>query len=89
MGIIRGRVIDADGRPVEGAAVYFLGAPASLPDIALLSGADGTFVLNAVTGLGTYRLGASAAGLRGAAEVSIGAEDATVDVQISLGAGSP
>ncbi|WP_295583697.1 carboxypeptidase-like regulatory domain-containing protein [uncultured Lamprocystis sp.] len=87
MGIIRGRVIDAAGRPVEGVAVFVVQAPASLPDIALLSGADGTFILNAVTALGTYRLGARAADLQGETEFSIGADDATVDVEIAIGAG--
>ncbi len=46
MPLIRGRVQDRAG-PVADAAVSFAGGPVDLPDIAALTGPDGTFALNA------------------------------------------
>jgi hypothetical protein len=43
--LLKGRVVDRAGRPVSGAAIYFVAAPAPRPDIAMLSGEDGRFVL--------------------------------------------
>ncbi|WP_298885831.1 carboxypeptidase regulatory-like domain-containing protein [uncultured Serinicoccus sp.] len=43
---IRGVVLDADGGPVPGARVALEAGPVPLPDIALLTGADGTFELD-------------------------------------------
>jgi hypothetical protein len=58
-GLIRGVVVGADGRPVGGARVFFRAGPASLPDIAALTGADGTFTLTAPEE-GTYEIAAAA-----------------------------
>jgi hypothetical protein len=55
--LIHGTVLGASGAPVAGAAVLIAAAPAPVPDVALLSGADGRFTL-AVPAPGRYRLGA-------------------------------
>lgn len=47
MTIIRGRVVDPQGSPVAGAAVYIISAPASMPDIAQLTDEQGQFALSA------------------------------------------
>lgn len=54
--VINGIVRDRSGRPVAQARVYFLSGPVPLPDIALLTGADGTFRLAAPVA-GSYSLG--------------------------------
>ncbi|KUG57221.1 hypothetical protein AVL62_15455 [Serinicoccus chungangensis] len=46
---VRGVVLDADGGPVPGARVALEAGPVPLPDVALLTGADGTFALDLPT----------------------------------------
>ncbi|RPI06585.1 MAG: carboxypeptidase regulatory-like domain-containing protein [Zetaproteobacteria bacterium] len=58
-GLIRGVVRTAAGRPVAGARVFFRSGPGSLPDIAALTGDDGTFALTAPAA-GTYEVAAAA-----------------------------
>ncbi|MCP9234866.1 carboxypeptidase-like regulatory domain-containing protein [Lewinella sp. JB7] len=41
-----GRVVDAGGRPVPEVSVSIRDAPASIPDLATLTGDDGRFTLN-------------------------------------------
>ena len=82
MPLIRGRVVDAAGKPVAGARVMVDAAPAAMPDIALLSGEDGSFILSAPTP-GAYRLRAvtdSAGEALGTVEV--GAADAALDLRL-------
>lgn len=55
--LIRGTVLGATGAPVAGAAVLIAAAPVPVPDVALLSSADGGFTLS-VPAAGRYRLGA-------------------------------
>jgi hypothetical protein len=57
-GLIRGVVLTAGGRPVAGARVFFRSGPGSLPDIAALTGNDGTFALTAPLA-GTYEVAAA------------------------------
>lgn len=52
-GLISGTVLDASGRPVGGARVYFASGPGSFPDMAALTGEDGSFTL-AAPNAGTY-----------------------------------
>lgn len=59
MNRIRGRVVDAQGRPVRGAAIYVESAPVALPDIAATSDEEGVFTL-AVPAVGRYTIGANA-----------------------------
>lgn len=42
---ISGRVVDADGRGVPDARIGITDSPVAMPDMALLTGADGGFVL--------------------------------------------
>ena len=56
-GIVKG----PDGRPVADAAIHFVEGPVPLPDIAQLTGDDGSFGL-AAPAPGTYRLGVNAPG---------------------------
>jgi len=44
-GAIHGRVVAEDGRPLSGASVAVQHAAGPVPDIAALTGADGTFEL--------------------------------------------
>ena len=64
--------VDDDGAPVAEARILVLDSPAPMPDVALLTGPDGSFVLGAPAP-GTYRLAVHADGYDGA--------EATVEVQ--------
>jgi hypothetical protein len=44
---VAGRVLDSAGRPAAGATVMWLSGPVALPDVALLTQADGSFVMSA------------------------------------------
>lgn len=46
-GTISGIVMDAQGRPVEQARIYFVDGPVPLPEIASLTNNDGAFTLTA------------------------------------------
>lgn len=83
MALIKGRVVDETGRPVSGAAVYYISAPGATPDVAELSEADGQFALSAPRE-GVYIVGARSdeAG-EGRVQVSTGGEDPP-PVQIRL-----
>jgi phage baseplate assembly protein gpV len=59
--LIRGVARDSAGRVLEGAVVVVAAAPVDLPDIAALTGDDGTFVLSAPAA-GRYRLEVRASG---------------------------
>jgi hypothetical protein len=51
-----GTVLDRDGHPAARATVMWLQGPVPLPDVALLTGADGSFVMSAPVA-GQYALG--------------------------------
>jgi hypothetical protein len=53
--LIACRVVDAEGHPVAGARVFFVGGPGSFPDIAALTDGDGAATLAAPTP-GTYQV---------------------------------
>lgn len=59
--VIAGVIRDQSGTPVEGARVYFTDAPAPTPDVAALTGSDGSFSLAAPVE-GTYTLECNADG---------------------------
>ncbi len=61
MSIISGIVRDPSGKPIEQVRVYFTRSPVLLPDIAALTGQDGTFSLTAPRP-GTYTLECAAEG---------------------------
>ena len=79
---IAGTVLDATGKPVAQARVYFTSAPASVPDIAAMTGADGHFVLSA-SRPGTYRIAASSdAHGSGEAVAVVASKDVTVQIRL-------
>lgn len=57
--ILAGQVVDAAGKAIALASIYFVSGPAALPDIAMLTGTDGKFTL-AVPAEGRYEIGARA-----------------------------
>ncbi len=59
--LIRGVVRDAAGKVLEGAVVAFVAAPADVPDVAAVTGDDGSFTVVAPAP-GRYRLGLRAPG---------------------------
>ena len=65
---IHGIVTDADGSPVPGARVALEAGPVPLPDIALLTGEDGTFSLD-VPRAGEYAV--TAHGERGSGRCTV------------------
>jgi Carboxypeptidase regulatory-like domain len=54
-GVVKGVVRDAAGKPVPGARVMFVEGPVALPDVAALTGADGSFAM-AAPAAGTYQI---------------------------------
>ncbi|MBF6353051.1 carboxypeptidase regulatory-like domain-containing protein [Nocardia higoensis] len=79
--LIRGSVDSPEG-PVAFAAVYLESAPAPTPDVAVMTGADGGFVLAGV-GPGHYRLGVHAPGHDPRhVDLDVGDEDVVVHVRI-------
>jgi hypothetical protein len=79
--IISGTVTDPSGRPVPGASVAITAAPAPVPDIAALTGADGRFSI-VVPVAGAYRVAAH--GERGSADVAVTVADAEVEIAVML-----
>ena len=82
--VISGTVRDSAGRAVEGARISLVESPlAPLPDIALLTGADGSFSIGAPMA-GTYRLACHADGfLPQSATLTVTAgTDATLDFHL-------
>lgn len=59
--VISGSVHRANGHVVSGARVYFTSGPVALPDITILSDAQGKFALS-VPVAGTYQIGCTADG---------------------------
>ena len=56
--IIEGEVRDPQGRPAAQARVALISGPVPLQDIAMLTGADGKFILS-VPGAGVYKISVS------------------------------
>ncbi len=57
--LIRGVIRDVGGAALEGAVVGFVDAPVDVPDIAAVTGGDGTFTI-AAPARGRYRIGVRA-----------------------------
>ena len=85
--LIRGTVTDADGVPVEWAAVWFAWGDHPTPDIAALTDASGAFTLTAPAP-GTYRVGCRAEG-HAPVEVTVEVGDEDVDLDITLPRDTP
>ncbi|HEX8526059.1 carboxypeptidase-like regulatory domain-containing protein [Allosphingosinicella sp.] len=75
MPTVTGRVTGPDGGPVAGAVIFVVAAPVPLPDIARLTGTDGSFDVD-VPARGTYVIGANGPdGGRSDVEVEVGSSD--------------
>ena len=80
---LSGTVLDAAGQPVAGARVYLVDAPGPVPDMAVLTGADGRFALGAARP-GWYDVACSTdAGGSASARVEVGARGATVELRLA------
>jgi protocatechuate 3,4-dioxygenase beta subunit len=82
MATISGRVVDADGRAVGGARVMVSEAPGPVPDMAMLTDADGRFVIGAARP-GRYTIAAISDVASGEHSVSVAA-DAVEGVELRL-----
>ena len=79
---LSGIVLDATGQPVAGARVYLVSAPGPVPDVAVLTGADGRFVLGAARA-GRYEVACSTDAQGAAtASVEVGARGAQVELRL-------
>jgi hypothetical protein len=79
---LSGTVLDAAGKPVAQARVYLVKAPGAVPDVAMLTGADGRFALGAVRP-GGYEVACSTDALGSAsASVEVGAGAASVELRL-------
>lgn len=47
MALVSGKVVDRQGRPVAGARVFFSRGPDTVPDVALVTGDDGSYTMAA------------------------------------------
>lgn len=75
--LVRGVVRDARGGTVAGARVLIEDGPAPFPDVAALTGRDGSFVIS-VPAKGRYRLACAADGfVTGRLEAAVGDETPT------------
>jgi hypothetical protein len=80
---VSGVVVDDVGRPLAEAAVAFADSPVPVPDVAVLTGADGRFVL-AAPGPGAYTVAVNAPGYPAAtADLRVEPGEGT-DVQVEI-----
>jgi hypothetical protein len=83
-GVITGTVTDRHGRPLAEVSVSLREAPVPVPDIAALTGPDGTFAL-AAPSPGHYTVAATEpTGETAQASVELGTDQATADLRIVL-----
>ena len=79
---VAGTVLDRAGRPAAGATVMWLQGPVALPDVALLTQADGSFVMSAPVP-GQYRLACRGdTGGQATLDVTVGPQGARVTVRL-------
>jgi hypothetical protein len=80
--LIRGVARSHDGSLLEDAVVSITDAPTDVPDIAAVTGDDGTFVMAAPVA-GRYRLGVRADGhVLGTFDVSVAVDDVNVSCNL-------
>ena len=79
---VAGTVVDGAGQPVGGATVMWVQGPVALPEVALLTQADGRFVLGAPVA-GHYTLGCRHdRHSQATAAVAVGPHGATVTIRL-------
>jgi len=79
---LSGTVLDAAGKPVARARVYLVRAPGAVPDVALLTGADGRFALG-VARPGAYEVACSTDALGSVSvTVEVGAGGASIELRL-------
>jgi hypothetical protein len=84
MPIVSGRVVDSEGRPIEGARVFFSRGPASYADVSLVTGEDGEYTLAAPTE-GEYQI-TTVTDEHGSASATIDLQrDGVLEVELKLG----
>ena len=81
--LISGTVLDAAGKPLSFARVYFTGGPDSRPDIAALTDQNGRFTLTAPTP-GEYEIECAADGYLPERQTIIAAAGKTYEVEFRL-----
>jgi protocatechuate 3,4-dioxygenase beta subunit len=84
---LSGTVLDAAGKPVARARVYLVRAPGAVPDVAMLTGADGCFALAAARP-GAYEVACSTDAL-GSASASVEVDAGGASVELRLTARQP
>jgi hypothetical protein len=83
-GVITGTVTDGQGRPLAEVSVSLREAPVPVPDIAALTGPDGSFALGAPSA-GHYTVVATdPAGETAQASVELGTGEAAADLRIVI-----
>ena len=83
MPLISGRVVDAAGKPVAWARVMFARSPVPLPDVALMTGEDGSFTLS-VPENGSYEI-LTMSDDQGQSTTTVDVRGDREDVEVQLG----
>ena len=81
--VIRGRVLDPDGRPVSGARVYFRSGPGVHADIAGLTSESGEFALFAPSP-GRYEIESAVDGFKPTATSADVGESGEFNVELQI-----
>jgi len=79
--VLSGTVVDPAGRPVAGATVAVVDAPVAVPDIAAITGDDGSFSFG-VPAAGSYRV--AAYGESGSGEATVVVDSGGTSVRLVL-----
>jgi hypothetical protein len=83
MALISGKVVDEHGQPVAWARVMFARSPVPIPDIALMTGEDGSFTLS-VPANGSYEI-LTMSDEHGQGKATVEVTDERHDVEVRLG----
>ncbi len=81
MPLIAGKVVDENGKPVAWARVMFTKSPVTLPDIAAMTGEDGSFTLS-VPQNGAYEISTFTDDQQGKAEVDVSGDRHEIEVRL-------
>jgi hypothetical protein len=81
MPLIAGRVVDENGKPVAWARVMFTKSPVALPDIAAMTGEDGSFTIS-VPQNGSYEISTFTDDQQGKASVDVSGDRHEIEVRL-------